>query len=44
MQPSDEGDDDRRETVARRHRRHQLADRAGHFAHARDAGSGAADK
>ena len=44
MQPADEGDDDRREAVAGRHQRLQLADRPGDLAHAGDAGRAAAEQ
>ena len=42
VQPADEGDDDRGETVAGRDLRRQLAHRPGDFAHAGDAGHRAA--
>ncbi|MCY1234389.1 hypothetical protein D9M72_469710 [compost metagenome] len=44
MQPADKGDDDGGEAVARRDRRQQLADRAGHFERARQARGGARDQ
>ena len=44
MEAPDERDDDRRETVAGRHRRQELSDWTGDFAHARDARACAADQ
>src|SRR5450755_4736845 len=44
MEAPDEGNDDRGESISRRHRRQQLSDRPGSLTHAGDARSGAADQ